>query len=87
MKFIYKGVPSLSPYSMPTFLNKEKRMQALDAKEMESSSKIDLKHVSWGMSIKEACRPRAPIIAKLSKEMWISLAIKRKSYCVAHKHD
>jgi hypothetical protein len=29
-------------------------MQILDAKEMESSSKIDLKDVSWWMSIKNA---------------------------------
>jgi len=48
---------------------------------------IDLKHLSWWMSIKETCRPRAPIITKLSKEMWISLATRRKSFCVAHKHD
>jgi hypothetical protein len=39
-------------------------MQVLDAKEMESSSKIDLRDVSWWMSIKEACRPRVPVITK-----------------------
>jgi hypothetical protein len=32
----------------------QKRMQALEAKEMESSSKIDLKDVLWWMSIKDA---------------------------------
>jgi len=34
-------------------------MQALDAKEMESSFKIDLRDVSWWMSIKDACKPKA----------------------------
>jgi hypothetical protein len=29
-------------------------MQALDDEEMESASKIDLRDVSWGMSIKDA---------------------------------
>jgi len=40
-----------SPPPMP----EQERMQILDAKEMESSSKIDLKDVSWWMSIKNAC--------------------------------
>jgi hypothetical protein len=43
-------------------------MQALDAEEMESYSKIALKYVSWWMSIKDACSIGALIIAKLSKE-------------------
>jgi len=45
----------------------------MDAKEMESFFEIDLKDVSWWMSIKEACKPRASVIARLSKEGWISL--------------
>jgi hypothetical protein len=49
-------------------------MQVLDFKEMESSSKIDLKDVSWWMSIKDACRLKALVTAKLSKERCISLA-------------
>jgi hypothetical protein len=43
-------------------------MWALDDDEMESSSKIELRDVSWWMSIKDAYRPRVLIIAKLSKE-------------------
>jgi hypothetical protein len=54
-------------------------MQALDAKEMESSSKIDLRNVTWWMTIKEAYRPGVPIIAKLSKESCISLTTRRSS--------
>jgi hypothetical protein len=42
-------------------------MQVLDVKEMESSPKIDLRDVSWWMSIKNAYRCGAPIIAKFSK--------------------
>jgi hypothetical protein len=37
-------------------LLKQKQMWALDVKEMESLSKIDLKDVSWWMSIKDACK-------------------------------
>jgi hypothetical protein len=40
-------------------------MWTLDVEEMESSSKMDFKNVSWWMSIKDACRLGAPIIAKL----------------------
>jgi len=40
-------------------------MRTLDAKEMELSSKIDLRDVSWWMSIKEAYGPRALVIVKL----------------------
>jgi len=50
-------------------------MQALDVEEMKSSSKIDMKDVSWWMPIKEVCRFKTPLIAKLSKERWISLSI------------
>jgi len=34
-------------------------MRALDVEEMESFSKINLRDVSWWMSLKEACRPGA----------------------------
>ncbi len=37
----------------PTPLPKQKQMWVLDVKEMESSSKIDLKDVSWWMSVKD----------------------------------
>jgi hypothetical protein len=55
----------------------------LDVEEMESSSNIDLRDVSWWMSIKEACRLGAPIIAKFSKEGCISLITKNRSSHVA----
>jgi hypothetical protein len=42
-------------------------MRGLDVEEMELSFKIDLRDVSWWMSIKEAYRPRVPITTKLSK--------------------
>jgi hypothetical protein len=48
-------------------------MRALDVEEMESSSKIELRDVSWWTSIKETCRPGAPIIIKFSKEGCICL--------------
>jgi len=38
-------------------LPEQEWMRTLDAKKMESSSKIDLKDVSQWMSIKDACRP------------------------------
>jgi hypothetical protein len=41
--------------------------------EMESSSKIDLKDVSWWMSIKDAYKLGVLITTKLSKEKCISL--------------
>jgi hypothetical protein len=53
-------------------------MRALDVEKMESSSNIDLRHVLWWKFIKNACRLRAPITARLSKEKCISLAAKRK---------
>jgi len=48
-------------------------MWAMDVEEMESSSKIDLKDVSWWMSIKDAYRLGALIIVRFSKERCISL--------------
>ncbi len=73
----------LTTNHIPTPLPEQKQMQALDAKEMESSSKISLKDVSWWMSIKYTCNPRVSVIAKLSKEKCISLATKGKLYHVA----
>jgi hypothetical protein len=43
-------------------------MQTLDVEEMESSSKIGLRDVSWWMSIKDAYRFGVLITTKLSKE-------------------
>jgi hypothetical protein len=62
-------------------------MQVLDVEEMESSSKINLKDVSWWMSIRDTCRPREWVISKLLKEGCISLAAGGRPSHVAHKHD
>jgi len=62
-------------------------MWVLEAKEMESSSKIDLRDVLWWMSIKDACRLGALVITKFSKAGCISLAARRRSFHVACKHD
>jgi hypothetical protein len=62
-------------------------MLALDVEEMGSSSKIDLKNVSWWKSIKDACRPKASIIVRLSKEKCISLVTKGRPSHVALKQD
>jgi hypothetical protein len=48
-------------------------MQALDVGEMESSSKINLRDVSWWMSIKDAYRPGVLVIVKLFLKRCISL--------------
>jgi hypothetical protein len=50
-------------------------MRPLDVEEMESSSKIDIKDVSCWMSIKDAYRLGALIIAKFSKKRCIFLAM------------
>jgi hypothetical protein len=42
-------------------------MQVLDVKKMESFFKIDLNDVLWWMLIKDACRPGAIGITRLSK--------------------
>jgi hypothetical protein len=51
------------------------------------SSKIDLKDVSWWKSIKDAYKPRALIITKLSKKGYISLHVGGKPFHIACKHD
>jgi len=68
-------------------LPKQKQMRILDAEEMESSSKIDLRNVSWWMYIKETCRPRALVMTKLSKEKCISLIVGGKPFHVACRYD
>jgi len=54
---------------------------------MESSSKINLKDMSWWMSIKEFHRFRAPITTKISKERYISLVARGKPFHATRKHD
>jgi hypothetical protein len=62
-------------------------MQALDVEGMKSSSKIDLRDVSWWMSIKDACKLGVPVIARFSKEGCISLVAGGRLVCVTRKHD
>jgi hypothetical protein len=62
-------------------------MQALDVEEMESFYKIDLKNVSWWMSIKDVCRLGTSLITKISKERCISLVVGGRPFHIAHKHD
>jgi hypothetical protein len=54
-------------------------MWVLETKEMESSSKIDLRDVSWWMSIKDACRLGALVTTKFSKAGCISLVAGKKA--------
>jgi len=54
-----KQIYGLTTNHNPAPLLEQEWMQALDAKEMESSFKIDLRDVSWWMSIKDACKPKA----------------------------
>jgi hypothetical protein len=68
-------------------LPKQKWMWILDAKEMESSSKIDIRDVSWWMSIKYTCSLVVSITAKLSKEGCISLAAEGRPSHTTRKHD
>jgi hypothetical protein len=62
-------------------------MWVLDVKEMESSCKIDLKDMSWWMSIKDAYKLGALVIARLSKEVCISLGARARPFCTRCKHD
>jgi len=54
---------------------------------MKSFSKINLRDVSWWMSIKDACKPKAPIIVRFSKKLCISLALGGGPFCATHKYD
>jgi hypothetical protein len=67
-------------------LLEQEQMWALKVMEMESSLKINLKDVSW-RSIKKAYKLGVPIIAKLFFFLSTSLAIKRRLFWVAQKHD
>jgi len=67
-------------------LPKKEWMWTLDVKEMESSSKIDLKDVLWWMYIKNAYRFGALVIVKLSKKRCISLVMGGKPSHITRKH-
>jgi hypothetical protein len=54
---------------------------------MVSYYMINLKDVSWWMSIKNAYKPKVPLIVKLSKEGCISLTVGKRPSCAGHKYD
>jgi len=68
-------------------LPKEKQIRTLKTKEIKSSSKINLRDVSWWMSIKDAHKPRALIIARFSKKGCIFLVIGGRPFWVARNRD
>jgi hypothetical protein len=82
-----KQIDGLAINHSPAPLPKQERMWALEAKEMEPFSKIDLKDVSQWMSIEDAYRPRVSITNKLSKEGCIFLIVGRRISQVTHRHD
>jgi hypothetical protein len=76
---------SINHFLVP--LHKQEQMSILNAKEMESSSKIDLNHVLWRMSIKDAYIFRVLVTTKLSKERCIYLIMGGRLFWVAQRHD
>jgi hypothetical protein len=62
-------------------------MRVLDVEKMESPSNINLKHVSWWMSIRDAYKPRALINIRFSKKGCISLIVGERPFHATHKHD
>ncbi len=68
-------------------LPEQEQMQALDVEEMESSFKIDIRDVSWWVSIKDAYRLATLVITKLKKKRCISLTLGGKPSHVTHKHE
>jgi hypothetical protein len=80
---IYGLVTNHSPTPVP----KQKQMRVLNVKEMESSSNINLRAVSWWMSIKNACKCGALLTTRLSKEGCISLITKGRTSHTTCKHD
>jgi hypothetical protein len=60
-------IDDLTTNHNPAPLPEQEWMQALDVKKMESPLKIDLRDVSWCMSIKDACRLGVLIMTRLSK--------------------
>jgi len=62
-------------------------MWVLNVEEMESSSKIDLRDVSWWKSIKNACELGVLTTTRLSKERCISLVVKGKPFHAIHRQD
>jgi len=71
----------------PTSLPKQERMWAPNVKEMKSSSKINLKDVSWWMSITNTYKLRVLVTAKLSKERCIFLATRKRLSWATQRHN
>jgi hypothetical protein len=71
--------------STPLF--EQKQMWTLKAKEIKSSSKIDLKDMLWWMSIKDACKLWTLVTVKLSKERCISIIMGKRLSWTAWRHD
>jgi hypothetical protein len=80
-------IDGLTTNHNPDPLPKQKHMRVLDVKEIESSSKIDLRDVSWWMSIKNTCKLGASMIIRFSKQGCISLTTTWRPSCVTHKYD
>jgi len=76
---------SINHFLVP--LPKQEQMSILNVEEMESSSKIDLNHVLWRMSIKDAYIFGVLIATKLSKERCISLIVGGRLFWIAQRHD
>jgi hypothetical protein len=70
-----KWIDGLATNHSPAPLLEQNWMQTLNTKEMESSSKIDLRDVSWWKSIKDAYRHGVLVTTRLSIEGCISLVI------------
>jgi hypothetical protein len=66
-------------------LPEQEQMWALDAEKMESSSKTNLRDVSWWKSIKDAYRPGVLVTTRLWKEGCISLVVEGRPSCVTHR--
>ncbi len=60
-------------------------MQVLGVEEMESSSKIDLKDVSWWMSINNACILEALVIDKFQKKSAF-FELRKEDYFELHEN-
>ncbi len=59
----------------------------ISCNEMESSSKIDLKDVSWWMSIKDTYRFGALVTSKLQKKRCMFLVARWRLFRATRKHD
>jgi hypothetical protein len=63
-----KQIDGLTTNHSPAPLLEQEQMQVLDADEIKSSSKVDLKDVLWWMSIKNARGLEVLVIIDFQKE-------------------